>query len=488
MSDKIVVKDPVMLDKTGVELVRVGKSIAAALWREKFSDEVPIKDVNFYDYDGTRVYSYTRAEFLGLSALPANPAHNGLTAQGWNWELTTAQAYVQKYGYLEIGQNYITDDGKTRLYVRLDKTERFAVKLMFNQSIASGVTIDWGDGTTETPEAEGNVTVTHTYAEAGDYVITMEAAEECAVRLGQGTNAGATLSATGGNGKQFFTQGLRNAGGTSGRNALLALEIGNGVTDIGAGAFYMCTNLETITIPNTLTTIRNIAFHGCFSLKGIVIPDGVTQIMDFVFGYCYGIKAICLPGSLTTLGTNTFRTNLVLRRLTIPEGVTNIPASVFCSCHLADVITIPDTVVGLVGNYAFKNCYSIKSVKLPTGVTAIGDYSFDQCYNLVEISLNEGITTIGKGAFRSLFAVESMVLPSTITSINQFAFLYNDGTNTFHIKATVPPVLEPTAFTAIGEPLIIYVPYSEDHSILNAYLDATGWSGKGDNLREEDAE
>ena len=48
------------------------------------SVSAPRKDVNFYDYDGTIVASYTTAEFANISALPANPSHTGLTAQGWN--------------------------------------------------------------------------------------------------------------------------------------------------------------------------------------------------------------------------------------------------------------------------------------------------------------------------------------------------------------------------------------------------------------------
>ena len=66
--------------------------------------------VNFYDYDGTVLYSYSVSEFANLSAMPANPSHAGLTAQGWNWTLVKAQAYVAKYGRLEIWQMYITDD------------------------------------------------------------------------------------------------------------------------------------------------------------------------------------------------------------------------------------------------------------------------------------------------------------------------------------------------------------------------------------------
>ena len=45
------------------------------------------KDVDFIDYDGTLLYSYTADEFLAMDALPPNPSHDGLVAQGWNWTL-----------------------------------------------------------------------------------------------------------------------------------------------------------------------------------------------------------------------------------------------------------------------------------------------------------------------------------------------------------------------------------------------------------------
>ena len=63
-------------------------------------DRADEKDVNFYDYDGTRLYSYSAADFAALDALPANPSHDGLTAQGWNWTLADAKTYVATYGEL----------------------------------------------------------------------------------------------------------------------------------------------------------------------------------------------------------------------------------------------------------------------------------------------------------------------------------------------------------------------------------------------------
>jgi hypothetical protein len=61
------------------------------------------KNINFVDYDGTLLYSYTNQEFLALDALPENPAHEGLIAQGWNWNLADAKAYARKYPKMWIG-------------------------------------------------------------------------------------------------------------------------------------------------------------------------------------------------------------------------------------------------------------------------------------------------------------------------------------------------------------------------------------------------
>ena len=122
------------------------------------------KEVNFRDYDGVVLHAYTAEQFLKLSALPELPTAKGLICEGWNWTLESAKTYVEKYGLLEIGANYITDDGKTRLYITISADGRMDVPLYFYQSVANGVTINWGDGSAEeTIGATDKVRITHTY-------------------------------------------------------------------------------------------------------------------------------------------------------------------------------------------------------------------------------------------------------------------------------------------------------------------------------------
>ena len=267
------------------------------------------KEVNFIDYDGTVLYAYTVSEAAALTELPPLPSHAGLICQGWNWSLDDIKALGRS---VVVGAMYITDDGKTRLYITIPSNSmagrppaRSDVPLYIQQTVANGVTIDWGDGSpTETLDGTGNVNTTHHYDEAGDYVITLEPGEGCELGLGAGSSSYCVMGSAGTNGRVYC-------------NMLQKVEIGRGVTGIGSYAFQRCYSLLSITIPDGVTSIGNYAFQYCYSISSITIPDGITSIGSSAFSTCYSLASI-----------------------TIPDGVTSI------------------------GNYAFQNCYSIKEYHL----------------------------------------------------------------------------------------------------------------------------
>ena len=164
-------------------------------------EKVDMKDVNFYDYDGTLVASYTLAEAQALTALPDGPAHDGLTFQGWTWSLEDINALTRP---MNVGAMYITDDGKTRLHIRIWDTARSLVPLRISQTVANGVTIDWGDGSaTETLAGTGNVNTTHKYTAEGDYTITLDPADGCTLGFGDGSSSYCVMGSTNGNGRVY---------------------------------------------------------------------------------------------------------------------------------------------------------------------------------------------------------------------------------------------------------------------------------------------
>lgn len=485
MSERFVNGHAAMLDGIRRAIEGSVRSVGAALWREKGATVEP-KDVNFYDYDGTLVYSYTKKEFALLTALPANPMHEGLDAQGWNWTLAGAKAYVAKYGKCEIGQMYITEDGKTRLYIEIAETERLSTTLSFTQTVANGCVVDWGDGTTETSETAGATTainLDHTYAQAGKYVITLTVADGCQVMLGTSTVA---MTADGALSHQ---NSLIHSKYLGGRSVVVAVEIGANVNAIGTQAFVFDGRMRYITIPSGVTAIHAGAFSGCRKLTGAVIPSNVTAIGAFAFRACHLCNAIVLPEGLTTIGAYAFYGCTGLERTVVPEGVTALPNGVFSLCYTADSIVVSDGVTSF-GMFTFNSCEALRSVNIPGGVTVIPSYCFRQCTALTDLTLPEGLTEIKEHAFMSVYGVRSLTIPASVTALGDFALFFCDGLEEIHMLSTTPPTLAtPSSIAApVNIPdFKIYVPWSADHSVLNAYLEATNWAGKFALLVEEDA-
>ena len=385
-------------------------------------------DVVFYDYDGSVAASYSSSDFANLTAMPANPSHTGLIAQGWNWSLANAKAYVAKYGKLNIGQMYITDDGKTRVYIHL---EQGRTSPMLGVRPNGTVDVDWGDGTahdtlTGTSTLIDKWTPTHNYVTPGDYVIKLT------VTGSMGFYDSGTSNQYSGLLRYSSSDDTRNR---AYHNAIKKIEIGNGVTNIVDYAFAYCFSLSSITIPNSVTSIGNSAFRNCYSLSSIAIPDSATTIWSSAFINCYSISSIAIPNSVTS----------------------SIKSSTFYNCYSLPSVAIPDGVTS-IDNSAFNNCQSLSSVVIPDGVTSIGTTTFGYCYSL-----------------------SSVVIPDSVTSIGGYAFRNCSSVKEYHFLQTTPPTLSSSAFTDIPADCIIYVPTAS----LNTYKTTSNWSTHADKMQGE---
>ena len=252
-------------------------------------------DVTFIDYDGSILYSYSLEEAQALTELPTLPSHDGLVCQGWNWTLEAIKSLNRP---VTVGAMYITDDGATRLHIRIATVGRMTVPLYIGQTVANGVSIDWGDGsTTQTLSGTGNVNTSHTYAEPGDYVISLMPQDGCTLSFGNGSSSYCVMGSTGNNGRVY------------------------------------CNMLQDVYVGKKVTSISNYAFQYCYSLANITIPIGVTSIGTYAFQYCYFIASITIPTGVTSIGFNDFSHCYSLASITIPDGVTSIGSYAFDSCY-----------------------------------------------------------------------------------------------------------------------------------------------------------
>ena len=179
-------------------------------------------DVTFIDYDGSVLYSYSLAEAQALTELPTLPSHDGLVCQGWNWTLEAIKALNRP---VTVGAMYITDDGATRLHIRIATVGRMTVPLYIGQTVSNGVSIDWGDGSAaKTLSGTGKVHTSHTYAEPGDYIISLMPQEGCTLSFGDGSSSYCVMGSTEYNSIVYC-------------NMLQDVSIGKNVTSIGSYAF-----------------------------------------------------------------------------------------------------------------------------------------------------------------------------------------------------------------------------------------------------------
>lgn len=301
--------------------------------------------VTFYDYDGTIRYSYTAEEFLALTEMPPLPTQKGLICQEWNWSFEDAMEYAAEYGVLDVGATYITDDGKTRLYIRIAAEGRMDVPLYFQQNVTNGVTIDWGDGSaTETLNGTGKVNTTHHYNSVGDYMISLDVAEGCDLILGHNTNDYCVMGSTSKYGKVYC-------------NMLQKVEIGRRTSITSQSAFGYCYSLKSITIPNGITKTSIYVFQSCYSLRCIIFPSNTTLIYNAVATVCYSLeKFIC--NKITTFGTYVFNNCSSLSSFIIPSNITNLTSYLFGNNLNLSSIIIPASVVNIEANVFF-NCYGM---------------------------------------------------------------------------------------------------------------------------------
>ena len=428
---------PLHADDAGTYTPPTGKGYGSVV----YSPEEITDAVRFFDYDGTLLHQYTATQFLALSSMPSNPSHTGLTAQGWNWSLAEAQEYVSQWGFLDIGQMYVTSDGTTQINIELHKG-RLAPYL--GLAVNGTVSVDWGDGSSASTVTGTSLTsqirTQHIYANEGNYTIKINVTSGSFAFYG--TNAYLLLNSN--NSSKNYNQVYASA--------VKSIRIGNNCI-IGNYAFNYCYSLSSITIPSSVTSIGSYAFQYCYSLSSITIPSSVTSINNYVFRYCYSLSSVTIPSSITSIGDNAFQYCYSLSSITIPSSVTSIEDSFYLYYYSRKIIPLYNLVlfrqndyniqsnITLVSREAFYNCYSLSSITIPSSVTSIGSSAFENCYSLSFITIPSSVTSIGNNVFTNCTSLSSVTIPSSVTSIS---------TNAFYNCYSLSAITIPSLVTSIG--------------------------------------
>lgn len=119
---------------------------------------------------------------------------------------------------------------------------------------------------------------------------------------------------------------------------ITAVEIKEGVTKIGEGAFINLIKLNNLIIPNSVESIESRAFQGCRSLESVTIPESVYSI-----------------------GYSAFLNCLKINMLNLSEGLRMIAYAAFAGCENLSNLVLPSSLKYL-GSYAFEGCILLDNV------------------------------------------------------------------------------------------------------------------------------
>lgn len=181
------------------------------------------------------------------------------------------------------------------------------------------------------------------------------------------------------------------------------LELGNGITRIGAMAFYDFVRIRTVSVPFSVKEIGAMAFAGCEAMETIVMPQ-VKTIESYAFSRCFALDGVVLPNTLTALDDHAFYRCVSLSYIRVPASVTTMGRTVFayCSSLLRADIEAPITSLP---EWFFYGCDRLEYVALPASVVAAGEDAFTRCDGLERVYYagdDEGLKTLIEDISKSL--------------------------------------------------------------------------------------
>lgn len=221
---------------------------------------------------------------------------------------------------------------------------------------------------------------------------------------------------------------------------LESVVIGKGVKKIPNGAFGSCTSLKNVTLPYGLEIIKGDtglygAFYNCTSLTTINIPSTVTTIEEVAFNKS-GLITLSIPDNVISLEYGSFKDCSSLKSVTIGSGLKKISRACFTGCTSLETVTIKGNTLETIGEDAFYGCSTLTEITIPSSLDKIESYAFYKCSSLKLLELNEGLGKIGQYAF-AYSKISDITIPSTVTIIGDRIFDNCTSLETIKLLANV---------------------------------------------------
>lgn len=199
------------------------------------------------------------------------------------------------------------------------------------------------------------------------------------------------------------------------------------VTEIGDRAFLGCKLLPNVTFSSSLKTIGREAFRGCISFTEVTVPASTTLVGKKAFADITKLTSITVPFTGTTLKSSNreslsdiFYCDDSAKSITVTVTVmTDLSAESFKDCASVRDLRIASPMTAIADS-AFQGM-NLRSITLPASVTSLGAYAFADCKSLTEINGMDSITVMGEGAFQNVSQLTAIDL-SRVKTIGNNCF------------------------------------------------------------------
>ena len=196
-----------------------------------------------------------------------------------------------------------------------------------------------------------------------------------------GTYETITISGTG----KMADYGSNNQPWVAFRSDITTVVIENGVTYIGANAFYGYSNLSTVSGGSNVTSVGSYVFNATKWLDNL--PTGLTYVGHVAYRFKGNGTSVTLDENTTQIAENCFHGS-GLASIVIPASVTSIGENAFYNCiNLTSATFAEGSLLESIGRCAFYSCKSLTEITIPEEVTFVGEYAFASCDNLKKCTL-----------------------------------------------------------------------------------------------------
>jgi hypothetical protein len=191
----------------------------------------------------------------------------------------------------------------------------------------------------------------------------------------------------------------------------VAFEPGAKLAEIEEFAFYNCLALRSMSIPLSVQSIDGRAFIG--AVCGSMAVDDQHLRFSASGGFLIENR-VCV---IRYLGAES--------EVSVPSEIERLARYSFCQCRFVATLTFGGSAKLLrIEEFAFANCFSLRSICVPASVLIIAESAFSECHSLSGLTFKSEskLTRIEESAFSSCSSIECVCVPASVEYLGQYCF------------------------------------------------------------------